>query len=129
MADVTINLIHKSDGLYYAVFPSDHYFKLEEDSTVEIDIGQSIAWKCADDSIEKIKQIEVNKQKTEGKNWKDFWSEKPQKSDRSGRTFEGVVKSDPVDPSNPQFNGYDITYKTPEGKVIIVDPDLKLPPG
>ncbi len=127
MADVTISLIHKDDGLYYAVAPSETYSKVEEDSTVGADPGQTIAWTCGDDSIEKLQKIDVNKEKSGGKNWKDIWADKPKKSDSSGRTFEGTVKSDSVDPKNPEFNGYDITYKTPDGKETTVDPEIRLP--
>lgn len=130
MADVTISLIHKDDGLYYSVAPSEVYSKMEETSTVGVNPGQTIAWTCGDDSIEKLQKIDVNKEKSEAKNWKDFWEEKPKKTDSSGRTFQGTIKSDPVDPNNPEYNGYDIIYKTPDGKEITVDPELKNPqPG
>ena len=128
MADVTISLIHKDDGLYYSVAPSEVYAKLEEDSTVGADPGQTIAWTCGDDSIEKIQKIDVNKKKPGNNiNWKDIWAEKPKKADASGRTFEGTVKNGSVDPSNPEFNGYDITYKTSDGKESTVDPKVQVP--
>lgn len=127
MADVIISLIHKDDGLYYSVVPSEEYSKVMEDSTVGADPGQTIAWTCGDDSIEKLQKIDVNKQKSEGKNWRDIWAEKPSKTDSSGRTFEGKIKSEEVDPDNPEFNGYDITYKTPDGKESTVDPEIRIP--
>ncbi|MDW3192356.1 MAG: hypothetical protein R8G66_08325 [Cytophagales bacterium] len=129
MADVTINLIDKDGVLYYKTAKMSEYEIVKEDSTVGADPGQTVAWTCADDSIEKIQKIDVNKEKSGYKNWKDFWESKPKKTDSSGKTFEGTIKSDSVDPSDPEYNGYDITYKTPDGKETTVDPDVQIPQG
>lgn len=128
MADVTINLIHKSDGLYYSVAPSEEYSKVQEDSAVGLISGQTIAWTCGDSSIEKLIKIDVNKKKSGSKNWKDFWEDKPKATDNSKRTFEGKVNSQSASPTNREYNGYDIKYKTPDGQEKTVDPEVFIPP-
>lgn len=128
MADVTINLIDKDGVLYYKTAEMSEYEIVKEDSSVMADSGQTVAWTCGDDSIDKIQKIDVDKKKSDGKNWKDFWDQKPKATDSSKKTFEGVIKSETVDPSNPEYNGYDITYKTADGKQSTVDPDVTIPP-
>lgn len=129
MADVIISLIDKDGVLYYKTADMSEYKVMGEDSTVGAKSGQTIAWTCGDDSIEKIQKIDVNKEKTDGKNWKDFWEEKPKATDNTGKTFEGKVYSESASPTNREYNGYDIKYKTPDGREKIVDPDITIPPN
>lgn len=130
MADVTINLIHQEKGLYYKTDKMESYELMGIETTVAADPGQSIAWVCGDDSISSIVAIEVNVKKPFDKNWSDFYIQKPDKIDPEGKCWEGLILSDPVDPKNPEFNGYDITYlPTDATEPITVDPDITIPAG
>lgn len=127
MADVTITLIHQKDSLYYKTDRMKEYEKMGEDSTVGADPGQTIEWVCGDDSIAKINAITVNLEKQSGKNWKQFYKTTPEKIDSDGKYWSAVIKSDSVDPKNPEYNGYDISYTTSDGVEITVDPQVQIP--
>lgn len=128
MADVTISLIHKDNGLYYKTDQMKDYEKMGEDSTVGVDSSQTIAWICGDDSIEKINSIDVNLEKSGGKNWKDIYVEVPRGTDPEGKCWEGLIKSERVQKEKREYNGYDITYQPTGAKPITVDPTVTIPP-
>lgn len=125
MATISISLIFKEGDLYYKTAKMPDYEPMAENSVVGADPGDTVQWTCADESIDKINNIKVNKTKSTARNWKDIWDSKPSATDSSKRTFEGVVKS--TQPDEYEYNGYDINYKVKNGGDKEKDPEVQVP--
>lgn len=126
MATITIYLKYSGGDLQYST-DNVTYQDMTETSIVGANPGDTVVWTCADDSIDKINNINVGKTKTSGGNWKDIWSSKPAATDNTKRTYSGVVSTDPESPTNPALNGYDINYKIKNGGNVDKDPTIQVP--
>jgi hypothetical protein len=126
MATITIYLKYSGGDLQYST-DNVTYQDMTETSIVGANPGDTVVWTCADDSIDKINNINVGKTKTSGGNWKDIWSSKPAATDNTKRIYSGVVSTDPESPTNPALNGYDINYKIKNGGNVDKDPTIQVP--
>ena len=127
MATVTIYLKYENGDLYYSM-DNVSFSEMNESTVTGADPGDTVKWVCSDNSIDKINNIKVNKNKSSGGNWKDIWSVKPKAQQGSnGRIFEGVLNDTQEPVSNPAINGYDINYKTQDGTIKDKDPIIQKP--
>lgn len=123
MATITMYLKHQNDDLYYSM-DNVNFSPLEVDTVTGVNTGDTMEWRLADNSIQKINSINVNEDKGGGKNRVDIWDEKPKATDNTKTVFAGTIKTglDNVE----KYNGYTIKYKTADGDKE-KDPDIKQP--
>jgi hypothetical protein len=123
--NVIMYLKHMNDDLYYCMNDRNgKYEPLEEDSVTGVDANWIVQWECADDSITKINNINVNENKGGGRNRGNIWAKKPKKANSSGTIFQGTVFAETPNP--PMFDGYTIKYKTADGDKE-KDPEMRIP--
>ena len=126
MATITIYLKYTS-ALEYALEESGPYSPMGEETITGAKAGDTIVWTCADDSISKINNITVNRQKPVAWNWKDIWAEKPKATDNTKKTFSGVIVDTEEPADNPAYNAYDINIQTKSDGDKDIDPLIKYP--
>lgn len=123
--NITMYLKYMSNDLYYCMNdPNGTYQPLQEDTLIVASPGWVVQWECADSSIEKINNINVNQNKGGGKNYGNVWQTKPAKANSSGTIFQGTILSG--SPTPPVYDGYTIKYKTSSGDKE-KDPEIRYP--
>jgi len=123
MATITIYLKYQKADLFYSA-DNVKFRRLEEDSIIGVDAGDTVYFKVSDDSIEKINSIKVNEDKGGRKNRKEIWDQIPKAVDKTKKIYMGTIKRglDNV----PKYNGYTIKYKTADGDKE-KDPEFEQP--
>ena len=119
---ITVYLTYQAPNLMWRNSSSDSWQVMEETSaTANATAGDTVVWVVSDDTIKKIKNIQVGK-KTKidsGDSWKDIWNQKPKKvsdSQWSGITSDTMRRGD--------ADGYDITVQIKNESDVTVDPTV-----